>query len=461
MWLLPELSSSDGRWHLPLCEYSAARIALAVLDDGPEDRAEALAGLLAQDGVLALWVVCRDGRWLSAPPSDWRELAASLDVCIWREFGALARAVEDATTASHRARWGQLAAGAESALRADRPDQAFAVWRVKAADWFSTAGPPRTHAELERTIWFPRWLSGAGVPAGEQLVADGPFLQHWMSPDPRDVALSARLPGMIRRLSRADQLEADFAAALECEKLESLRQMAYGASHEINNPLANIATRAQALLRDETDPERRRRLATIVGQAFRAHEMITDLMLFARPPALNPSTWDLGDLLREVHRELLPDAREQATDLQLSVPAGLSITADRVQAAVAVKALVRNALEAVTEGRAVFLSARHVGSGNGDSSLEITVRDTGPGIGPEARRHLFDPFYSGREAGRGLGFGLSKCWRIARAHGGGVTVDSEPGGGATLTIHLPRECRLPPGQGDRLSNAQQRLGGQP
>jgi signal transduction histidine kinase len=229
--------------------------------------------------------------------------------------------------------------------------------------------------------------------------------------------------------------------------------LAYGASHEINNPLANIATRAQALLRDEADPERRRRLATIVGQAFRAHEMITDLMLFARPPALNPSTWDLGDLLREVHRELLPEAREQSTDLQLSVPAGLSITADRVQAAVAVKALVRNALEAVTEGRAVFLSARHASSGNDDSTLEITVRDTGPGIGPEARHHLFDPFYSGREAGRGLGFGLSKCWRIARAHGGSVRVDSQPGNGATLTIHLPRECP-PPGNGDRLSNSQ-------
>ena len=67
-------------------------------------------------------------------------------------------------------------------------------------------------------------------------------------------------------------------------RLEALRELAYGAGHEINNPLANIAARAQALLLDEREPERRRRLATIVDQAFRARDMIGGLMLFARPP---------------------------------------------------------------------------------------------------------------------------------------------------------------------------------
>ena len=66
--------------------------------------------------------------------------------------------------------------------------------------------------------------------------------------------------------------DADFAAALEAAKLEALYQFAYGLSHEINNPLANIATRAQTLLVDENDPERRRKLATINQQAFRAQD---------------------------------------------------------------------------------------------------------------------------------------------------------------------------------------------
>ncbi len=76
----------------------------------------------------------------------------------------------------------------------------------------------------------------------------------------------------------------DFERRLEEEKLAALVELAYGASHEINNPLANIATRAQVLLREEPHPERRRMLSAIHAQAMRAHEMIADLMLFARPP---------------------------------------------------------------------------------------------------------------------------------------------------------------------------------
>src|SRR6476620_3118811 len=105
--------------------------------------------------------------------------------------------------------------------------------------------------------------------------------------------------------------ESDFAAAVECAKLQALYHFAYGLSHEINNPLANIATRAQTLLVDEQDADRRRKLATIVQQAFRAHEMIADLMLFARPPALRPEAVDLAKLADTVVAEMQEQAREQ------------------------------------------------------------------------------------------------------------------------------------------------------
>ena len=110
--------------------------------------------------------------------------------------------------------------------------------------------------------------------------------------------------------------DADFAAAVEAAKLQALYNLAYGLSHEINNPLANIATRAQTLLIDEKDPERRRKLATINQQAFRAHEMIADLMLFARPPAMTPEPTDLAALADRVVTELLPQAKEQGTALR-------------------------------------------------------------------------------------------------------------------------------------------------
>lgn len=238
---------------------------------------------------------------------------------------------------------------------------------------------------------------------------------------------------LIAKLNRLDELETQFAQALERAKLASLKELAYGASHEINNPLANISTRAQALLVDEKHPERRKKLATIVAQAFRAHEMISDLMLFAKPPPLSVEKCELNPLLTQLVEEALPQAREQHTDLSFEVdPPDLTLCADPTHLAVAIKALIRNALEALGEGGQVTLAAT-----SEESDVVISVIDNGPGISPHVREHLFDPFYSGREAGRGLGFGLSKCWRIAELHGGRIEVESELGEGAAFRLILP------------------------
>jgi signal transduction histidine kinase len=215
--------------------------------------------------------------------------------------------------------------------------------------------------------------------------------------------------------------------------LQSLYNFAYGLSHEINNPLANIATRAQTLLADEADPERRRKLATIVQQAFKAHEMIADLMLFARPPAMKPAAVDLAQLADTVIAELAEQAREQGTHLVRTGDAGpLTANADPTQIAVALKALVQNSLEAVKAGGSVAVCVD-----SDPPNRRLSVADTGPGIPAEMRPEIFDPFFSGREAGRGLGLGLSKAWRIAELHGGRIEVDSEAGRGAKFTIVLP------------------------
>ena len=73
---------------------------------------------------------------------------------------------------------------------------------------------------------------------------------------------------------------------------------------------------------------------------------------------------------------------------------------------------------------------------SGEKEAAIEVRDNGPGVPEAIRPHVFDPFFSGREAGRGLGFGLSKCWRIVTEHGGTVRLDSEPARGVTVTLVL-------------------------
>ena len=246
--------------------------------------------------------------------------------------------------------------------------------------------------------------------------------------------LAKLLPQLAQLLDRLAIMERDFAGQLQREKLSAMQALAYGASHEINNPLANIAARAQSLLVDEKDPQRRRSLATINAQAFRAHEMIADLMLFAKPPAPVIKPVDLVALADRIVRELADDAREQGTELirRAGGTSELAVNADEVQLGVALRAICQNALEAVRRGGRVLVIVEER-----DGAAHVHVSDSGPGLTDEARRHLFDPFYSGREAGRGLGLGLSKAWRIMELHGGQIVVETRAGEGTTFTLVLP------------------------
>ncbi|MDZ4656557.1 MAG: HAMP domain-containing sensor histidine kinase [Bythopirellula sp.] len=230
---------------------------------------------------------------------------------------------------------------------------------------------------------------------------------------------------------------------LERQKLDALKELAYGASHEINNPLANIAARAQTLLRDEAHPERRRALEAIHQQALRAHEMISDLMLFARPPELVLESVDLNELIRLVVKSLADESADRQIEFILRLPENaVQIVGDAEQLTVALKAVCVNALEAVgCAGTVTIVVSRENLVGVERAVIEIA--DTGPGISAEIREHIFDPFFSGREAGRGLGFGLSKCWRIVTEHGGEIVVASVATQGTTFTIHLPSKFSPP------------------
>ena len=150
-------------------------------------------------------------------------------------------------------------------------------------------------------------------------------------------------------MSDADARAAEFEQRLEREKLAALVEFAYGAGHEINNPLANIAARAQTLLEDEPDPERRRKLAAIRRQAMRAHEMIADLMLFARPPKLEIAA-DRPAANRAASRRGTTDAGRRAVGRACAANwamGRLPSEADATQLAVAIAAVVINAIEAV------------------------------------------------------------------------------------------------------------------
>ena len=280
-------------------------------------------------------------------------------------------------------------------------------------------------------------------------------------------------PSTADRLARLAELESCFQQALEAAKLDAMAEFAAGAGHEINNPLTVISGRAQLLLRDETNPERRHALALIIAQAMRVYEMIADMMLFARPPQPEFRQIELVELIDAVVADLSPRCTSQETAMRRAgEPGPIFIEADAVQLKVALRTMCQNSLDALQSGGHVEITVETganrlaaadaatpdrlaaAGTAACDDSksdvpsitegyeVRIQIRDDGPGLKPEERRHIFAPFYSARQAGRGLGLGLSKAWRIITNHGGRIDVESQPGHGATFTVALSVSHRV-------------------
>jgi signal transduction histidine kinase len=239
-----------------------------------------------------------------------------------------------------------------------------------------------------------------------------------------------------QQLARLAELETRFGEALERAKLAAMAELAAGAGHEINNPLTVIIGRARLLLETEADLDRRQTLATIIVQATRVTEMIADLMLFARPPQPAVQTLDVAALVGRCVAEMAPQAAALGIAVEDASPAEpILLSADPAQLQVALRAVLGNGVEAISNanrpGRIVC------GVRRAAEMVEISVADDGPGIAHHVREHLFDPFFAGRQAGRGLGMGLAKAWRIAANHGGRLDAASSPGQGAVFTFVLP------------------------
>ena len=219
-------------------------------------------------------------------------------------------------------------------------------------------------------------------------------------------------------------------------KLEALAEFAAGAGHEINNPVATIVGRAELLLKGESNPERRQALLTVGAQALRIRDMIGDLMLFARPPKPEPTALNLIEVVDDVLHKL--DATLQAKSLT-AVRQGESpvpIFADPVQLRVVISNLLLNSVNASAVGGSITVDCS---CGEADSRrwAVLAIHDRGTGLSAIEREHLFDPFFSGRQAGRGLGFGLCKCWRIVELHGGRIDCESSAEDGTTFRVTWP------------------------
>ncbi len=369
----------------------------------------------ASDPSLAAWLVMAEGVTAEGGAAVVGEHAAD---------GVVARLERDLTVASSAV---DAPAGAGSPPRQAAVPDADA-WRAL-ADAARSVSVSGASSETTARAWGARLRASLDAGAGAAL--------------PRAITLSATVPGeaevlraAVRLAAAHGRLAAGVAAHVEEARLEGLRSLAYGAGHEINNPLANIAARGQALLVGETDPHRRRRLATIVDQAFRARDMIGGLMLSARPPTPEPTPCDVTALVGAVERCVAGRATDRG--VRIDTPAGGVVVAwiDRTLIEEALRAVVTNALDAVTDGGRVSIGIVPRGA-QADRPVEIHVDDDGPGMDDETRRAAFDPFYSGREAGRGIGFGLAKARRFVSACGGTTEIGVSPAGGTRVTLRLP------------------------
>jgi signal transduction histidine kinase/HD-like signal output (HDOD) protein len=242
------------------------------------------------------------------------------------------------------------------------------------------------------------------------------------------VTLSEELAEVNRDLHAAEH------ERVQRRNVAALGEMAAGAAHEINNPLAIISGRAQQLAADEKVPARLEMLKTIIQQASRVSDILAELRQFAHPPAPRLAQVDAAALAREVVAEFQPAGGAKGTLLRLEAPdAPAAIRVDRGQILSVLREIVKNAMEACAGGAGgnVTVTVQPLGA---EQSIRLAVTDNGPGMDPQVRARAFDPFYCGRDAGRRRGLGLSKAYRAVVASGGQMTLESAPGRGTTVRL---------------------------
>ena len=303
-------------------------------------------------------------------------------------------------------------------------------------------------------------LGDPAQPAADLLVWDDPTARAAFSPPTatlagwngwaRVVADRARLARLLDRAVGAHRRQ---VTAEETGRRRSasaaLAEFAAGAGHEINNPLAVIMGRAQLLLARSADAETTRSLRAIISQAQRAHRILRDLMFVARPGEARPRACQPDEIVRASLRDLQHEAEAHGVSLVLDArEASAKVWADPEPLRQVADILTRNALEASPTGATVRFA-----TGGDARNLRWVVHDSGRGISPAEGEHLFDPFYCGRAAGRGLGLGLPRAARIVDGAGGEIRWQSTPGQGATFQVTMPIEEIPEPGPPVRVEPA--------
>ncbi len=221
----------------------------------------------------------------------------------------------------------------------------------------------------------------------------------------------------------------------EFRQTSALRSLVSGVAHEFNNVLAGILGNAEILkLRTRDNPELQRYIIPIMEAAQKAATFVRQMCLYTQETSLRKDHFDLGEFLDGfVSTVRLPDSITLRYDRQ-NIP--LPLHADRDSIGEAISHIVKNSIDAMPEGGTLSITLT-VENIKAREYAVIKITDTGHGISPEDLEHVFEPFWTTKDVGKGTGLGLCMAKGVIEAHGGTIRISSTPSRGTEVTIHLP------------------------
>ena len=239
-----------------------------------------------------------------------------------------------------------------------------------------------------------------------------------------------------RRLMQSALDELDRLERLkESEKLAALGRMLSGAAHEINNPLTGVLGNVDMVLRGgQLDPPSRERLETVRREGHRVAALVRHLLKISHRDTGEKTVVDVGQVLREAVDVRRHDLASAGVTLELQLPEGpIHVLGSELELHQLFLNIVNNAFDALKEGtRPPRLTVRCASDG---ANAIVGFTDNGPGM--KNPKQVFEHFYTTKPVGKGTGLGLSICYATVQQHGGRITAENTPEGGARFKIELP------------------------
>ena len=267
--------------------------------------------------------------------------------------------------------------------------------------------------------------------------------------DGRQFSISTRplgyQPGQILLLSDVTQTRQLQRAAQQNLHLMTMGKMMASLAHQIRTPLSSSMLYLSQIVDGDLSPEKNGKFtAKALARIKHIETMINDMLVFAHGGQFHMADFAIGDLLNELHDQLLPHLTQRKASLLLDIPDKiLLINGNKVALLGAMANLCMNAMDASKENLEINITVKLGLKGN----LLINVSDNGCGMEDDILKHLFDPFFTTKMDGTGLGLAVVKS--VIESHQGGISVTSKVGAGTNFEIHIPcmqaSQTQLSPG----------------